>query len=113
MNLKGYVSVRIPVPVMVQNMVVRDYCARNGHSYNLSDVEFVGDGFHMLQGAIDYPNFDGICAYSMFLMPEDEEARDLILLAYEDKELHFALENYVLPRDREMCDTIWKLKRLV
>jgi sporadic carbohydrate cluster protein (TIGR04323 family) len=112
MNLKGYVSVRSPVPVSVQNMVVRDYCTRNGHRYSLSDVEFV-TGFHMLQGFVWYKHaFDGVCAYSMHLFPEDEELRDLILEAYADIEIHFALENYVLPRDREKCEEIWRLKSL-
>jgi len=115
MNLKGYVSVRIPVPVSVQNMVVRDYCAKNGHAYSLSDVEFVGDGYHMLQGAVYYEGFDGICAYSMNLMPQDESERDLILYAAEGggMQFHFALEGYIWPRDREMLETIWRLKSLL
>jgi len=80
MNLKGYASVRIPVPVSVQNLVLRDYCFRNGHKLSLSDVEFVGDGFHMLQGLTEYSDrFDGICAYSMHLFPQNEEERDLII----------------------------------
>lgn len=114
MNLKGYVSVRVPVPVSVQNMVVRDYCRRNNHDYSLSDVEFV-TGFHMLQGAVCYDAFDGICAYSMHIFPEDPAERDLILLASDEGslEIHFALENYVYPRDAEMLDTVWRLKSLI
>ncbi len=109
--MKGYVSVRIPVPVSVQNMVVRDYCKRAGSEYSLSDVEFV-TGYHMLQGMASY-NLERICAYSMSLFPEDEEERDLILAAMEGKEIHFALENYVWPRDAAMLDTIWRLKSLL
>ena len=100
MNLKGYVSVRVPVPVSVQNMVVRDYCRRNNHAYSLSDVEFVFGGTAMLEG-IDLAHFDGIVAYSMFQIPQH--------LVYQ-KEFHFALEGYVLPRDAEMCETIWRIK---
>ena len=111
MNLKGYASVRIPVPVSVQNLLLRDYCKRNGHEYSLADVEFVGDGFHMLQGTVEYSS--GICAYSMDLFPLDEEQRDLILEACEGKEIHFALENYIWPRDRETLDTLWRLKCLM
>ncbi len=109
--MKGYVSVRIPVPVSVQNMLIRDYCKRTGHEYSLSDVEFL-TGYHMLQGMADY-DIDRICAYSMGIFPEDEAERDLILLAMKGKEIHFALENYVWPRDREMLDTIWRLKALL
>lgn len=107
MNLKGYVSVRSPVPVSVQNLVLRDYCARNAHTLSLSDVEFL-TGSHMLQGMLGYSHLEGICAYSMALVPEDMRA--LILNA--EVPIHFALENYVLPRDRAMCDDIWRLKSL-
>ncbi len=112
MILKGYASVRIPVPVSVQNLLLRDYCKRTGHEYSLADVEFVGDGFHMLQGTVDY-EVGGICAYSMDLFPLDEEQRDLILQACEGKEIHFALENYIWPRDSEKLETIWRLKSLI
>ena len=111
MNLKGYASVAIQVPVSVQNLVLRDYCRRNGHEYSLADVEFVFGGHHMLQGMAGY-DCAGICAYSMSLFPSDEAERDLILLAMEGKEIHFALENYVWPRDAEMLETVWRLKSL-
>ena len=67
MKLKGYASTQSPVPIKVQNLVIQDYCAKHGHEYFLSDVEFVS-GCHVLQG-IPLAEFDGICAYSMSLMP--------------------------------------------
>lgn len=113
MNLKGYASVKIPVPVSVQNLVLRDYCAKNGHTYSLADVEFVMGGHHMLEGMSAYiDSFDGIVAYSMWIFPEKEEKRDLVYAAYEGKEIHFALEGYVLPRDHEKVETLWKLRAL-
>ena len=111
MNLKGYVSVRIPVPVSVQNLVLREYCRRHNHAYALADVEFVNGGYHMLEGMGEYlDNFDGIVAYSMWIFPESEERRDMVYTAYADKEIHFALEGYVLPRDHETVETLWKLR---
>ncbi len=102
MNLKGYVSVRLPVPVAVQNLVLRDYCARNGHTYFLADVEYVWDGcYTMLEGLAAY-DFPGIVAYSMFMAPPDKWPKA--------KEVHFALERYVLPRDAEECRIAWALK---
>jgi sporadic carbohydrate cluster protein (TIGR04323 family) len=103
MNLKGYISVRLPVPVSVQNLVVRDYCQRNGHTYFLSDVEYVmPDCFVMLRGMKNY-GFDGVVAYSMFQAPREEWLK-------VGKEIHFALENKILPRDLEEMEVIWKLK---
>lgn len=103
MNLKGYVSVAIPVPVSVQNLVLRDYCARNWHTYSLADVEFL-TGHAMLEGLLaDLHAFDGVCAYSMWIMPD--------YFFFGDKSIHFALENYVLPRDLEVCETLGRIRK--
>ena len=113
MRLKGYSSTQLPVPIGVQNLVIRDYCRRLGYDYSMSDVEFL-QGHHVLQGMVWYiEGFDGICAYSMACMPAAEAERDLILEAYADKEIHLALEGYVLPMDRAKCEEIWRLKCLV
>lgn len=101
MNLKGYVSVASQVPVSVQNMVVRAYCERNGHTYSLSDVEFL-TGHAMLEG-MAWQSFDGVCAYSLWIMPQ-EWARP------SGKEIHFALENYASPRDFETISLIWRIR---
>jgi len=85
-------------------MVIRDYCAKNGHEYFMSDVEFVS-GCHVLLGILPLDNlYDGICAYSMSIMPPD------VALSRGRQEIHFALEGYSLPRDKEICETIWKIK---
>ncbi len=111
MRLKGYTSTHLPVPIGVQNLVIRDYCRRNKHEYSMSDVEFL-HGHHMLQGMADYA-VEGICAYSMGLFPAGEAERDLILMAMEGKEIHFALEGYVYPQDDATLETIWRLKWIV
>jgi sporadic carbohydrate cluster protein (TIGR04323 family) len=110
MILKGYVSTHLPVPVKVQNLVLRDYCHRAGHSLALADTEFL-TGYHMLQGMAAY-DCEGICAYSMACFPDDDAERDLILVAMEGKEIHFALEGYVWPTDAQMLETVWRLKAL-
>ena len=105
MNLKGYVSVRLPVPVAVQNLVLRDYCAKNGHTYFLADVEYVMEGsYAMLCGLAAQQFLAGVVAYSMFMAPKE------LWLSFTGWEIHFALENYVLPRDLEACRIAWALK---
>ena len=99
MNLKGYVSVRLPVPVSVQNLVLRDYCARNGHTYFLADVEYIFGGYAMLENAMSSP-CDGVLAYSMFMAPK-EKWKGVV---------HFALENYRLPENLEECLVAWAIK---
>ena len=103
MNLKGYVSVRLPVPVAVQNLVLRDYCAKNGHTYFLADVEYIMEGNYAMLAGLRTAGVP-IVAYSMFMAPRE--------LWPTDREVHFALERYVLPRDAEECRIAWKLKEL-
>ena len=103
MILKGYNSTKVPVPLKVQNLVIRDYCERNKHTLFLPNTEFIMDGTYMiLKDFATIKDCDGIVAYSMFAAP-----RELWLAL--GKEVHFALEGYVLPRDREMCDMVWKV----
>lgn len=100
MRLKGYVRVGDPVPVAVQNLVLREYCKRHGHEYFLSDVEFVWGGTSMLDGlTANLAGFDAIVAYSMFQVP-----------ATVSVPIHFALEGYELPRDQETVETLWKIR---
>ena len=68
------------------------------------DVEFVFGGSAIFTG-IDWSAFDGVCAYSMFQMPE-------ALTVPYGKQIHFALEGYVYPQDKEILETIWAMKRL-
>jgi sporadic carbohydrate cluster protein (TIGR04323 family) len=106
MKLKGYCSVAIGVPVSVQNLVLRDYCARRGHTYLLADVEYIMQGsLVMLRGALEGIEgaYEGIVAYSMFLMPRE---RSML----EGARIFFALEGYELPRDAQMCELLWALK---
>jgi sporadic carbohydrate cluster protein (TIGR04323 family) len=104
MNLKGYNSTKVPVPLKVQNLVIRDYCARNAHTLLLPNTEFIMPGTFMILKDFTKIACDGIVAYSMFLAPREEwEALG--------REVHFALENYVYPRDIEECNIIWALRR--
>lgn len=114
MNLKGYVSVRIPVPVSVQNLLLRDYCARNGHSFLHADVEFImPDSYVMLKGMLAYADaYNGILAYSMFLMPsEPERGAFLNNLLAAGKCIIFALENIAIkkPEDIDRVEVLWQI----
>ena len=104
-TLKGYNSTKSPVPLKVQNLVIRDYCERNKHTLLLPNTEFVMEGTYMiLKDFAAIKDCDGIVAYSMFLAPRSE----WVAL---NREVHFALEGYVYPRDREACDVCWAVRR--
>lgn len=104
MQLKGYNSTKCPVPLKVQNLVIRDYCERNGHTLLLPNTEFVIPGSYMILKDFAAIDCDGIVAYSMFLAPKEE------WLGLK-RDIHFALEGYVWPRDAEACDICWAVRR--
>jgi sporadic carbohydrate cluster protein (TIGR04323 family) len=101
---RGYVASR-PVrgssfPQQVQNLVVRDYAARNGLTYLLSATEYAMPScFLMLDAVLDQlPRLEGVIFFSIFMLPRRKARR----LAIYDRvlahgcELHAALENLAL-----------------
>ena len=99
-SVRGYVFSRPfmgeRVPQHVQNLVIRDYCARNKLQYLLSATEYAMEGCHLiLQQVLDeLPEVSGIAFYSLFQLPEESAARKAVYartLAV-GKTLHFAVE---------------------
>lgn len=105
------------VPQHVQNVMIRDYCQRNGLKYLLHATEYAMPGsFLILRGLLqNLQDLDGIVAYSLFQMPE--ESTDRLEIAGEvlkaGKSLHFAVENMALhdTNDLEHLETLWKVQR--
>lgn len=118
---RGYISPR-PVrgsrtPQHVQNLVIRDYCTRNGLAFRLSVVEYTMTGCYLIlhQALEELPQLQGMVAYTLFMLPQRRERR---LAIYESvlqckADLHFALEGLVLagPEDVERLEDIWKVQQ--
>jgi sporadic carbohydrate cluster protein (TIGR04323 family) len=90
------------VPQHIQQMVIRDYCAKHGMKFLLSATEYViKDSVLMLNCILNDTNIDGIVFYSMGLMPKRKEDRQRV---YESKkDIRFAAESMKL--DRELIET--------
>ena len=105
------------VPQHVQNIVIRDYCSKNDFQYLLSGTEYAMDNsFLMLRQLVkSLPSIDGIVAYSIFQMPEDNDERYSILNNFLllKKEIHFAVEGLCLNDSKtlENIENIWKVKK--
>jgi len=101
---RGYVASRAvrgaSFPQQVQNLVVRDYAARNSLRYLLSATEYAMPScFMMLNTLLDeLPRLEGAIFFSIFMLPQRKEHRlriyDRVLA--EGCELHAALENVAL-----------------
>ena len=107
------------VPQHVQNIVIRDYCSKKGIQYLLSGTEYAMENSTLIlrQLVKDLPSIDGIVAYSIFQMPEDDAERQSIfnsVLSYK-KEIHFAVEGLSLYDNESysQIENIWQVKKTI
>jgi len=120
---RGYVTSRpfggLHIPVPVQALVLRDYCARNGYLYKLHANENVFPHSYMvLEGMINkLDQYEGLLATSMFMMPQRAERRLKIYGAIlkHGASLHFVLEDVVIrtPADIEPVEEILSIHNLL
>ena len=105
------------VPQHVQNIVIRDYCSKKGIQYLLSATEYAMENSALIlrQLVKEMPSIEGIVAYSIFQMPEDNDERQSIfnsVLSFK-KEIHFAVEGLSLYDNESYnhIENIWKVKK--
>ena len=103
-GFRGYIASR-PVrgllqPQHVQNIVVRDYAARNKLPYLLSAAEYAMPGSYMvLQSVLEsLPTLQGIICYSLFMLPGRASRRREVYRRLFDAgcTLHGAIEGMAL-----------------
>ena len=105
------------VPQHVQNIVIRDYCSKQGIQYLLSATEYAmeNSALTLRQLVKDLPSIDGIVAYSIFQMPEDDNERQSIFNSVLSlkKEIHFAVEGLSIFDNETFnhIENIWKIKK--
>ena len=102
-----------------QNLVLRDYCDRMNYKYLLSGTEYaINNSYLMLQQLVlEIPNVDGIVAYSLFQLPENQDSRLRIINDILDRngELHFALESMKISNKSEIerLEKIWLVRKTI
>ena len=101
---RGYVTCRefggLRMPVPVQTIVLRDYCARKGLIYKLhvNENEFP-HSYMVLEGLVDaLDGLQGLLVFSMFMLPQRAERRRRIYekILEAGVELHLVLEDFVI-----------------
>jgi len=107
------------VPQHVQNIVIRDYCSKKGIHYLLSATEYAMENSALILRQLinDLPSIDGIVAYSIFQMPEDDTERQSIFnsILSSKKEIHFAVEGLSLYDNESysQIENIWQVKKTI
>ena len=123
MKLKGYIFSRDffgeRVPQNVQNIVLRDYCKKNKHTFLLSGTEytFKKSSYILFEILEKLNNYDGILFYSLYQLPEDKEKRKEFFkkIIHKKKQIHFTLENIILKnmKDVDYVEKIFLLKQSI
>ncbi|MBL8691461.1 MAG: sporadic carbohydrate cluster protein, TIGR04323 family [Rhodospirillaceae bacterium] len=118
---RGYIGSR-PVlgnrtPQAVQNLVIRDYCQRNGLPYLLAAAEYTMPACYMMLNEVlaELPRLEGVVCYTLFMMPEATERRHEVYRRVIEARasLHTALEGQVLRSadDVGRIEDIWLVQR--
>jgi len=106
------------VPQHVQNIVIKDFCQKNGFNFLLSVTEYsMKNSFYILnQLANNLTGLNGIVAYSVFQMPYDDKKRETLFkkILKKKKQIFFACENLKISntKDIERIKKIWSIKKI-
>lgn len=122
-EVRGYIFSREfmgeRIPQSVQNLLVRDFCKNNNLKFNLHAVEYaMPENFLILESCIKELDYlDGIVAYSLFQMPENDYRRIKYFknIIKKNKKIYFALENLLLEdmSSLERINEIWLIKKML
>ena len=122
-GFRGYIASRQVrgerTPQHVQNLVIRDYAARNRFFYLLSATELSVPNCHIVLEDVlaELPAIEGIICYSLFMLPEHRAARrrvyDRVLAA--GAELHAAVESLKIADEEDVAriEDIWMIERML
>ena len=121
-GLRGYVTARgfgpYVIPVPVQSLALRDYCARKKFVYVLPGNEnCFPHSYLVLEGLIsDLSSYEGIVMCSMFMLPERaERRRRLGQRVFEQScAIHLVVEDMVIagPQDVDRLEELLAIDRL-
>ena len=120
-GVRGYIFSRSflgeRVPQHVQNLVIRDYCNKQGLQYLLSATEYAMANSHLILQEVleELSKLDGIVFYSLFLLPGNKEERDRVIniILKKEKTIYFAVEGLRINNkiEHERIENIWQVKK--
>ncbi|MDX2073991.1 MAG: sporadic carbohydrate cluster protein, TIGR04323 family [Alphaproteobacteria bacterium] len=114
---RGYICARMEMgrstPQHIQQLVIRDYCAKRGMRFLLSATEYCMPGCTLILDAVlaELNALDGIVMYSLYQMPTDKQKRMAMYVALfaSGCELHCAAENIAIRSwdDANRIEDVW------
>ena len=105
------------VPQHIQNIVIKEFCKKEKLNYLLSATEYSMKSSNLILDQLvnDLNRVDGIVAYSIFQMPNDDLKRNKIFskIIKLKKSLYFATEGLKISNkyEAERIETIWLIRK--
>ena len=103
----------------VQNLVIRDYCQRNGFTYLLSATEYTMENCYVMLEEVlrEVDAIEGIAMYSLFMLPARQTRREQVYARVlgAGATIHGALENLAITSDENVrrVEDILKINRMM
>ena len=117
---RGYISARMEmgrsVPQHIQQLVIRDYCAKREMTFLLSATEYCMEGCTQVLDAVlaELDALQGIVMYSLYQMPTRQDKRERMYEALfaAGCELHCAAENIAIREwsDARKIEEVWLVR---
>ena len=117
---RGYISARMEMgrstPQHIQQLVIRDYCAKKNIRFLLSATEYCMEGCTLILDAVlaELDTLEGIVMYSLFQMPTAKTKRETLYNALFSKgcSLHCAAENITIANwdDAQRMEDVWLVR---
>ncbi len=117
---RGYISARMEMgrstPQHIQQLVIRDYCAKKNIRFLLSATEYCMEGCTLILDAVlaELDTLEGIVMYSLFQMPTSKSKRETLYIALFAKgcSLHCAAENITIANwdDAQCMEDVWLVR---
>jgi sporadic carbohydrate cluster protein (TIGR04323 family) len=112
LGYRGYVASRsvrgTNFPQQVQNLVLRDYAARNKLHYLLSSTEYAMPSCYLMLNAVldEIEDLEGIIFFSAFMLPQRKSRRQEVFarILNAGRELHAAMENIVVRKQEDIAN---------
>jgi sporadic carbohydrate cluster protein (TIGR04323 family) len=121
-GLRGYVTARgfgpYVIPVPVQSLALRDYCARKKLLYVLPGNEnCFPHSYLVLEGMVaDLSGYEGVVMCSMFMLPQRAERRRRLCQRVFDQgcAIHLVIEDMIVtgPQDVDKLEELLVIDRL-
>lgn len=116
---RGYICARMEMgrstPQNVQQLVIRDYCARRGMRFLLSATEYCMQGSTLMLDAVlaEIDHLEGIVMYSLYQMPTDAGKRNALYEALfsHGASVHCAAEGIAITNweEAKAIEDVWQV----